>query len=153
MDAQAIADLQELNLRSNGGALSVRFSREWFETAIADMPVIVARSGGRVVGYALSTLLTEQAHELIIQAMLQAYPGSTNSYIYGPICVAVEHRGKGVAMAMVEALKARLPGREGFTFIRRDNAVSLAVHARMGMREVAEFTYGDTAYVVVAYVG
>jgi len=38
---------------------------------------------------------------------------------------------------MFEALKARLPGREGFTFIRRDNTASLKVHTKMGMNEVA----------------
>ena len=54
---------------------------------------------------------------------------------------------------MFKALRARLPGREGFTFIRRDNAASIKVHAKMGMREVAGFTHGSAAYVVVAYDG
>ena len=42
-DVTGILDLQERNLRSLGGALSVRFSRDWFEAAISDMPIIVAR--------------------------------------------------------------------------------------------------------------
>jgi hypothetical protein len=45
-DIPAIIDLQERNLRSNGGTLSVPFSCEWFEAAIADMPIVVARSEG-----------------------------------------------------------------------------------------------------------
>ena len=85
--------------------------------------------------------------------MLQAYPGAPGSYVYGPICVAESERGKGVARAMVEALKAQLPGREGFTFIRADNAVSRKVHAGMGMREAATFAVDGVGYVVVAYVG
>jgi L-amino acid N-acyltransferase YncA len=44
------------------------------------------------------------------------------------------------------ALRARLPGREGVLFIRRDNAASLKAHARMGMREVAEFTHGGAVF-------
>jgi predicted GNAT family acetyltransferase len=67
--------------------------------------------------------------------------------------VAESERGRGLAGAMVAALRARLPAREGFTFIRRDNTVSLEVHAKLGMRQVAEFTHARAAYVVVAYVG
>jgi len=152
-DVPGICELQERNLRDNGGALSVRFSTEWFAAAISDMPIIVARSDDRIVGYVVSTPLAAQAHEPIIQDMLRAYPGSPGAYNYGPICVADSHRGRGLALAMFEALRARLPGREGFTFIRRDNAASIKVHARMGMREVAEFTHANNAYVVVAYFG
>jgi predicted N-acetyltransferase YhbS len=152
-DVPGILDLQEQNLRSHGGTLSVRFPREWFEQAIADMPIVVARSDEHVVGYVVSTPLTAQAHEPIIQAMLLAYPGSPGAYNYGPICVSEKHRGRGLAVAMFEELRARLPRREGFTFIRADNTASRNVHMKMGMREVAEFTLKDTAYIVVAYQG
>jgi L-amino acid N-acyltransferase YncA len=152
-DIPGILDLQERNLRDNGGALSVRLSPEWYEAAIADMPIIVARRDGRVVGYAVSTPIAAQAHIPIVQAMLRVYPGAPGAYIYGPICVAQSERGRGVAQAMVDALRARLPGREGFTFIRADNAVSIQVHTRMGMREVAGFDHADAEYVVVAYLG
>lgn len=150
-DIPAIVDLQESNMRSNGGSLSVRFSPEWFEGVIADMPVIVARSGGDVVGYVASTSLTAQTHDPIIRAMLRAYQGAPGAYNYGPICVAQNHRNRGLAAAMVKQLRAQLPGREGLTFIRRDNASSLAFHGKVGMRTVAEFELNDVAYVVVAY--
>jgi predicted N-acetyltransferase YhbS len=152
-DIPAIMALQESNLRTNGGSLSVRFSPEWFGRAIADMPVIVACSDGHVVGYVVSTPLTAQAHDPIIRAMLRAYPGSVGAYNYGPICVAQNHRNRGLAAAMVGRLQAQLPGREGLTFIRRDNASSLAFHGRMGMRQVGEFTLDEVAYVVVDYLG
>ena len=152
-DVTGIVDLQQQNLRGVGGALSVGFSRDWFEAAISDMPIIVARCDEQIVGYVVSTPLIAQAHEPIIQAMLRAYPGSPGAYNYGPICVAEKHRGRGLAVAMFEALRARLPGREGFTFIRADNTASRNVHSKMGMREVAEFTLKDTAYIVVAYEG
>jgi hypothetical protein len=109
-DIASIVDLQERNLRGVGGALSVPFSCDWFEAAISDMPIIVARINEQIVGYVVSTPLTAQAHDPIIQAMLRAYPGSSASYNYGPICVAENHRGQGLAVAMFEALKAQLPG-------------------------------------------
>ncbi len=152
-DVPGIVALQDRNLRGNGGALSVRFAPDWFAKAITDMPVIVARRAGDVVGYVVSTPLAAQAHDSIIQAMLAAYSGSPGAYNYGPICVAEEHRGRGLALAMVRQLRTRLPGREGLTFIRADNALSLKVHAKMGMQEVAKFRHGGSAYVVVAYQG
>ena len=42
-DIAGMLDLQEQNLRERGGKLSVRFTRQWFEAALGDMPVLVAR--------------------------------------------------------------------------------------------------------------
>jgi L-amino acid N-acyltransferase YncA len=151
-DIPAILDLQERNLPSRGGTLSVPISREWFEAAISDMPIVVARRDGRLVGYVVSSPLAANAHSPILRAMLQAYPGSPHSYCYGPICVEESERGRGLAGAMFEALQLRLPGREGILFIRRDNRASVIAHRKMGMREVAEFTQADVEYVVLSYV-
>jgi predicted GNAT superfamily acetyltransferase len=152
-DVAGILDLQEHNLRKNGGVLSVPMSREWLETAIGGMPIVVARRSGRVVGYVVSSSLKDQSADPILDGMLRAHPGAPDAYVYGPICVAESERGKGVARAMFEELRARLRGREGFTFIRADNGVSRQVHAGMGMREAATFTVAGVEYVVVAYVG
>jgi predicted GNAT superfamily acetyltransferase len=152
-DIAGILDLQERNLRKNGGALSVPLSREWLDAAIGKMPIVVARRDGRVVGYVVSSSLADQSADPILDGMLQAYPGSPGSYVYGPICVAESERGRGVARVMFQALKRQLPGREGFTFIRADNAISRRVHAGMGMGEAATFTVANVDYVVVAYVG
>jgi L-amino acid N-acyltransferase YncA len=150
-DIAGILDLQETNLRERGGTLSVRFSREWFEAALDDMPVLVARKGDRVVGYLVSSSPAAQGHVPIIRAMLRAYPGPPDAYLYGPICIAESERGQDLAGALMAALSARLPGRQGITFIRRDNTRSMRAHGKIGMREVAEFTHGDAAIVVVVY--
>ncbi len=152
-DISAILDLQERNLAHRGGTLSARLSRAWFEAAITAMPVIVARRAGQVVGYLVSSPLAACVEVPVVQAMLQAYPGAPNAYVYGPICVEETERGRGVAGAMFEALRARLPGREGVLFIRRDNEASLKAHAKMGIREVARFKYDGNDFVVLSYVG
>ena len=152
-DIAGILDVQEQNLRERGGTLSVRFSREWFESALADMPVLVARKAGQVVGYLVSSSPAAQSHVPIIQAMLRAYPGAPDAYLYGPICIAESERGQNLPAALMSALGERLPGREGITFIRRDNTRSMRAHAKIGMREVAELTHGDAAIVVVVYPG
>ena len=152
-DLAGILDLQERNLYQHGGKLSIRWPADWFEAAIAAMPLIVARSGGRVVGYLVSTPPAAQADMPIIQAMLAAYPGSAGAYLYGPICVDDGQRNRGVAHSMFRELRARLPGREGFTFIRHDNTPSRTAHAKMGLRDVGRFEHGGIEYVVAAYVG
>jgi predicted N-acetyltransferase YhbS len=152
-DVNGVLDLQERNLRKNGGALSVPMAREWLAAAVGGMPIVVARRDGSVVGYVVSSPLADQAADPILAGMLAVYPASAGAYVYGPICVAARERGKGIARAMVEALRAQLPGREGFTFIRADNTVSRRVHAGMGMREAATFAVDGVDYVVVAYTG
>jgi L-amino acid N-acyltransferase YncA len=148
-DIPGILELQEQNLTASGGALAVRFSREWFTAAIAQMPVVVAHKETRVVGYALSSAVSTQSHLPIIQAMLRAYPLPKGAYLYGPICIAAHARGCGLAGRLFAALTLRLPGRQGITFIHRDNGASLRAHAKMGMRQVAAFSHVGEPYLVM----
>lgn len=152
-DIAGMLELQEENLIDRGGSLSVAFSYEFFETAIAEMPVIVARKEGRVIGYLLSSPLDAVRRVPIVDAMLRAYKESAGAYLYGPICVAQTERGRGLAGRLFAALCEELPGREGVLFIRRDNASSLRAHAKMGLREVAEFIHDGVAHVVLSYIG
>jgi L-amino acid N-acyltransferase YncA len=150
-DIVGILELQAENLPDRGGVLSVRLPFEWFETARAEMPLIVARHDRRVVGYLVASSVRSQEHIPIVQGMLRAYPGAPDSYIYGPICVAANERGHGLPARMFAAQRARMAGRPCFTFIRRDNKVSLRAHAKIGFREVAAYSHDGIAQVVLAY--
>ncbi len=152
-DIAGILDLQEPNLRENGGALSVRFTAEDLGTALGDMPILVARRLGGIVGYLLSSSKAAQAHVPIVQAMLRAYPGESDAYVYGPICVAKSERGQDLPGKLIVGLRRQLPGREGITFIRKDNVRSLRAHAKIGGREVAEFVHVGAAMVVISFAG
>ena len=121
-DIDGILDLQGRNQPERGGTLSARLPREWLEAAVAEMPVIVARKQGRVVGYLISASRESYAGVPVVEAMLRSYPGaSPDADVYGPVCVAEEARGLGLAAALVAALRARLPGRGGGPFVRRRN--------------------------------
>ncbi len=54
-DIPEILALQSENQVSRGGALSVEFPAQWFESAIKDLPIVVARRDGRLVGYLVSS--------------------------------------------------------------------------------------------------
>ncbi|MGH6643993.1 MAG: GNAT family N-acetyltransferase [Bradyrhizobium sp.] len=152
-DLDGVLELQAENQIDRGGVLSASLSRSRVAAMMRDMPLIVARRGGLVTGFLMTTTKAMNADLPIVQAMFAAYQGRSDAYVYDPICVGAEERGKGLAQAMFEELRALEPGREGILFIRRDNEASLRAHTRMGMREVAEFRFNDFAFAVFSYIG
>jgi predicted GNAT family N-acyltransferase len=152
-DIPGIITLQDPNVIDRGGGLSVRQTADWFKRSMLEMPIIVGRRDGKVVGYVLSTSLAAKAHVAIVQAMLRTFPAPPDCYLYGPVCVAETERGRGLAQIMFEALRARLPGRPAMTFIRADNAPSLQAHRKMGMRELGTFMSDDVPHIAFAYEG
>jgi len=153
IDLDGIVELQTANQPERGGTLSASLPRSRIAEMMRAMPLIVARSSGRITGFLMTSTREMNADVPIIGAMLDAYPGATDTYVYGPICVSAEERGKGLAQAMFAELQRLLPGREGILFIRRDNPASLRAHEKMGMREVAGFVFNGTDYVALSYVG
>ena len=153
IDLDGIIKLQAANQPERGGMLSASLPRSRIAEMMRAMPLIVARRSGRVVGFLMTSTRDMNADVPIIRAMLAAYPGATDAYVYGPVCVSAEERGKGVAQAMFAELQRLLPGREGILFIRRDNPASLRAHEKMGMHEVADFVFNGNDYVALAYVG
>ena len=153
IDLDGIMELQTANQPERGGTLSASLPRSRIAKMMRAMPLIVARCNGRISGFLMTSTRDMNADVPIIRAMLAAYPGATDAYVYGPICVSVEERGKGLAQAMFADLQRVLPGREGILFIRRDNPASLRAHEKMGMREVAGFVFNGNDYVVLSYVG
>jgi predicted GNAT superfamily acetyltransferase len=152
-DLDGIMDLQAANQPERGGMLSASLSRSHVAEMMLGRPLIVARRGGRVVAFLMSSTRAMNDDVPVIRAMLDAYPGTADAYVYGPICVEEEERGQGLAQAMFTELRRLERGREGILFIRRDNPASLRAHTKMGMREVAGFVFGGIDYVVLSYVG
>ncbi|MFM0043892.1 GNAT family N-acetyltransferase [Paraburkholderia sediminicola] len=152
-DLDGILELQADNQIERGGALSASLPRERVAEMMRAMPLIVAHSEGRITGFLMTTTRAMNGDLPIVQAMFAAYHGTTEAYVYGPICVSAQARGKGLAQLMFAELRRLEPGREGILFIRRDNEASLRAHVRMGMREVAEFRFNGFEFVVFSYTG
>ena len=150
-DIPGILAVQEPNLPDNGGSLSVRQAAEWFEHAILEKLVMVGRRDGRVVAYVLGTSLAAKAHIPIVQAMLRAFPPPADCYLYGPVCVAENERGNGLAGAMFKVLQAHMTGRSAMTFVRADNEPSLRAHRKMGMHELGSFLNNNERYIAMRY--
>ena len=152
-DLDGILALQAKNQIDQGGTLSASLSRARVSAMMQEMPLIIVRREERVTGFLMTTTKEMNADLPIVQAMFDAYQGSPDAYVYGPVCVDVEERGKRLAQAMFEELRALEPGREGILFIRSDNEASLKAHSRMGMSEVAEFQFNDASFSVFSFTG
>lgn len=152
-DLDGILELQAANQSDRGGTLSASMPRFKIAETMREMPLIVARRGVCIVGF-LMTWSREMTTDIpIINAMLAAYPGASDAYVYGPICVAAEERGNGLAQAMFSELRRLVPAREGILFIRRDNLASLQAHEKMGIKEVGGFVFGASEFSVLSYIG
>ena len=150
-DIPAILALQEQNLPDSGGTLSVRQTADWFKRTMAEMPLIVARRDGKVVGYLVTTTLAAKADVAIVQAMLRSFAAPPDCYSYGPVCVAESERGKGLAGAMFVRLRAELPNQPAMTFVVADNLPSLKAHHKMGMQRLGVFTHDGISYTAFRY--
>jgi predicted N-acetyltransferase YhbS len=150
-DIDAIVAMQEQNLHENGGGLSVRQTADWFKRTMTEMPIVVARRDGVVVGYALATSIAAKSHVGIVQAMLRAFPAPPNCYLYGPVCVAEGNRGNGLAAMLFQEMRVRLPGRTAMSFVRWDNIPSLRANRKMGKKELGEFVYDCVSYIVFGF--
>lgn len=151
-DVPEMLALQAANLPAAGGALSVAFPSAWFEAVVGQMPVMIARRGGVLVGY----LVASRDHtrgQALVEAKWAAWPGAAGAYNAGPLCVAAGERGRGLGPLLMDAQRRALPGREAVAFARQDNAASRAVHAKAGYREVASFTHAGVAHVVLVRPG
>lgn len=152
-DLDGILTLQEANRPERGGTLSALIGRAQLEAMLADLPLAIARRGDAIVGYLLAASKPTVAGVPVIRAMLAAYAGTPDAYVYGPIVVAESERGRGLAQRLFESLRSRLPGREGILFIRADNSASLRAHDKMGVVRRGTFRHNERDFVVLSYEG
>ncbi|HUK09915.1 MAG TPA: GNAT family N-acetyltransferase [Stellaceae bacterium] len=152
-DLDGILALMEANQPDQGGTLSALLSHSQLLAMLADLPLMVARRGSRVVAFLLAASKPTVANVPVIAAMLRTYPGSDRAYVYGPVAVDASERGQGLAQRLFTELKRLLPGREGILFIRADNTASLRAHKKMGVTRRGEFIHQGFPIVVFSYFG
>lgn len=149
-DVPEMLALQAENQISRGGALSIEFPETWFKSVIRDMPIVVARREGLLVGFLVSSNPEQTQSFPLSRAKFAAYPASPGAYNSGPLCIDARERGRGLAALLFDAQKSLLWSREGVAFVRRDNTASRGAHAKYGFHEVAEFSHSGIEYIVVA---
>lgn len=93
--AERISVLLTTTASERGGALygdwSVDVVTKWITDAVL---IVVATDGPKLVGV-LFTSEKAQASAPSVVAMLEAWPGSADAYVYGPVCIDQAARGQG----------------------------------------------------------
>lgn len=130
----------EPDSQSRGGSLFGDWGTEKIARWIATGALILLAVERERIVAVLFTAEKDAVSTPAIDAMWRAWPGSDDAYVYGPVCLSADIRGKGVLGRLADALRERRPSREAVLFINRDNPRSIAAHQRIGVRPVAEFT-------------
>ena len=169
-DYPAILDLQNANYIANlsaeerkQGFLSAQFSLEQTAQIAEDLGTIVAVVDGRVAGFLCAFRNEFETGSPVIARMLDSYDrlvfagrplSAFRSYIYGPVCIGREQRGRGLLRGLYEAQKKDLAGQFeiGVAFVSRDNPHSLSAHiAGLGMVEAGDFELRGNRYATLTF--
>jgi predicted GNAT superfamily acetyltransferase len=169
-DYSAILRLQTANYITNlseaerqEGFLSAEFTRGQVADMARDLGTMLAVVGNDVAGFLCAFRREFSTGSPVIAKMLESYEivqfegkplARYESYIYGPVCIAREHRRRGFLRGLYEAQKKDLTGRfeVGVAFVARNNPHSLAAHVSgLGMTDVGDFEVKDNRYVILAF--
>jgi GNAT superfamily N-acetyltransferase len=149
-DAVSVSSLLMANSSERGGMLygdwGTGVVTEWITSGAL---IAIAIDGPKLMGV-LFTSEKAQASAPPVVAMLRAWPGTAGAYVYGPICIDEAARGQGVLQKLFEYVARRLPGREPILFIKANNTRSLQAHARLGLRQVADFELDGELFMVLS---
>ncbi|MGE5220322.1 MAG: hypothetical protein ACM3SP_25240 [Chloroflexota bacterium] len=166
----AIVRLNEENFITNlsaeerrQGFLSARFTLEQTARIAEDLGTTVAVVDGHVAGFLCAFRKEFDTGSPVIAKMLESYDrlvlaerplSAFESYIYGPVCIGRNYRGRGLLRGLYEAQKRELTGQFeiGVAFVSRDNPHSLSAHiAGLGMVEAGDFEVKGTRYATLAF--
>jgi hypothetical protein len=78
---------------------------------------------------------------------------STNSFQYGPVCIAFEYRGTGLLNLIFEEMRLEFSKKYpiSVTFINKVNIISEKAHTKkLGWEIIDEFEFNDNTYIGLA---
>jgi predicted GNAT superfamily acetyltransferase len=169
-DYAAILKLQSANFIANlseeerkTGFLSAEFTSEQTAQIAEDLGTMVAVVNKDIAGFLCAFRNEFETGSPVIAKMLESYDrmifegralNSFRSYVYGPVCLARDFRGRGFLRGLHEAQKKDLAGQFeiGVAFVSRSNPHSLDAHVKgLGMTEVGDFECRGNIYVTLAF--
>jgi ribosomal protein S18 acetylase RimI-like enzyme len=150
MDVARISTLLLANSADQGGMLLGHWSPDVIRDRISNKQLIVMVTEGDQLLGVLLTQDNSYGDAPPVRAMLTAWPGSPDAYVYGPVCIAEQARGRGVLRLLYAQLRRVYPSREAILFVREDNPRSLKAHMHLGMREVARYQLNGATFIVLS---
>jgi GNAT superfamily N-acetyltransferase len=152
--AQLLA-LQQANLPANisteiatsQGFVTVQHKAGLLEEMNRAIPQVIAKAGGKVIGYALAMLPSFAEKVPVLQPMFSLFDAieyrqrkvsDYRYYVMGQVCVAEGYRGMGVFDGLYQKHKALFAPAYDFciTEISSRNTRSLRAHQRVGFKSI-----------------
>lgn len=169
-DIESVLELHELNLVSNlteeekkSGFVTTPFSIEQLTYVIQNEGLFIAKDRNIIIAYLFAESWDYFSQYPIFEYMIGLFPklefqdfdvNATNSFQYGPICIAKEYRGKGLIHSLFEFMRIHTVKRYplGVTFINKANLPSLKAHTeKLKWTIISDFEFNQNAYYILAY--
>ncbi|WP_431222714.1 N-acetyltransferase family protein [Serratia sp. L9] len=125
--------------------------------------ILIAVEDEQLAGFVCLMPADAQPRPSVVDAMLhalstQSFDGQPLSqqrlFLYGPVCLSAEWRGKGVLRQLFDAVKERTRNDfdVGALFVNEDNPHSLAAHVNgLGMTALTRFRCHDESYQLIVF--
>ena len=170
-EVSQILELQAANLRSvlspetmsTQGFVTVHHEPDVLQQMIEVAPAVIAKAGGRVVGYALVMPRSFAAQVPILEPMFEMLDGlswkgellrgNPRWFVMGQICIAKDFRGLGIFDRLYGAMSRKYGARFDFTVteVSALNPRSMTAHARVGFQTLHVYpdpTTGEEWHVI-----
>lgn len=168
-DIPAVLALQEKYLFANlnetekkAGFVTTPFTYQQLIEVIGMEGLFVATDDTDIVAYCFSASWQYFSQWKIFEHMITLFPNYTfdgqivtvdNSFQYGPICIDIPYRGKGIINILVDFMQTNMVKKYpiGITFINKLNIPSYKAHTKKTKWTVlSEFDFNNNKYYVLA---
>lgn len=147
----AVIQLLQANSASqNGGLLGEFPAPKVMQMIQTSLTTIVARENSRIAGVVFSFPLNTPHLPPLIAEINRLFPAlKKDHWLYGPVCIDTDYRGKNLLATLFKAICNENSGNP-IAFINKDNIRSIRAHEKLGMQTIAEFDFEGTPYVLVS---
>ncbi len=148
--------------KADGFVTTAFTDQQWQHVISTEKGMCIAVDGEQVVGYAIGASWQFFSAWPLFAHMITNLPkksyndqalSDSNSYQYGPICVAGEYRSSGLFERLFEYSKQMMSTRYPFmvTFINKRNPRSFAAHdKKTSLNVISEFEFNGQSFYELA---
>ncbi|WP_425539213.1 GNAT family N-acetyltransferase [Microaceticoccus formicicus] len=173
-NAEDLEGIKELQQKYHVSTIKEEYKKDGFVTTLftdeqflalieKENGLVIALDGDKIISYAMSASWEYWSEWPLFRHMIQDLPNTEylgqrlsteNSYQYGPVCIDMEYRGRGVLENIFEYSRRLMVKRYPIliTFINQINPRSLKAHTdKVGLDLIKTFDFNDNHYYELGY--
>lgn len=149
-DSPKVAHLLQANAPSNHGDLLGEFPLPKVKSMLTGSSgTIIAVTAQDIIGVVFSFSPSSTTLPPIALFILEQFSDlMKNNWLYGPVCINKNYRGKNILKSLYDKVCALHTGKP-VAFINAQNLRSLAAHQKLGMSIAANFIFDEIEYYLV----